>query len=501
MSKIFIGKKSQKEKDFNKILEHINKRQKEMIEKLTNKFNSFDSEKRKYKLKMLGILYSTYLSTLGTLEEKDFSMEELNLIKSLEEDNNKNNNFIPVINQFQNLQNGNLDSIKDLYESNMLRMEKKKSDLKNNLENKNKEKLDEKFKTDNCIFCTEEFEENGIVNPQIMECKKYVHGKCFLDYIKEELNNNRFPIRCPLCPGNEKHEINYKTIIDCLLLNDRNNLAIKLENISLNYLAQNNSDEITFCKTPGCSYMCFYGKCEFHLKCPLCKKEYCLQCKTEWHTNLTCEEYQKQKKDDENEKQFELYLKGSRAKQCPNCKKWVEKISGCDHITCSCGSEFCYLCGELYINGHHYCKLYNAGGGLFGNINYNIAFGNNQPLFGSNANNQNINQNFNLFSLNNNNNSNNLFGNNNNQQTSLFGNNMNNQNYNLFGNFYNTQQGNLFNNNNIQNNNNNNQNLFGNNNNLNTGININNQNNNNIFGINNNNNSNSYNNDDQMFLE
>ena len=123
-----------------------------MIEKLTNKFNSFDSEKRKYKLKMLGILYSTYLSTLGTLEEKDFSMEELNLIKSLEEDNNKNNNFIPVINQFQNLQNGNLDSIKDLYELNMLRMEKKKSDLKNNLENKNKEKLDEKFKTDNCIF-------------------------------------------------------------------------------------------------------------------------------------------------------------------------------------------------------------------------------------------------------------------------------------------------------------------------------------------------------------
>ena len=499
MSKIFIGKKSQKEKDFNKILEHINKRQKEMIEKLTNKFNRFDSEKRKYKLKMLGILYSTYLSTLGTLEEKDFSMEELNLIKSLEEDNNKNNNFIPVINQFQN---GNLDSIKDLYESNMLRMEKKKSDLKNNLENKNKEKLDEKFKTDNCIFCTEEFEENGIVNPQIMECKKYVHGKCFIDYIEEELNNNRFPIRCPLCPGNEKHEINYKTIIDCLLLNDRNNLAIKLENISLNYLAQNNSDEITFCKTPGCSYMCFYGKCEFHLKCPLCKKEYCLQCKTEWHTNLTCEEYQKQKKDDENEKQFELYLKGSRAKQCPNCKKWVEKISGCDHITCSCGSEFCYLCGELYINGHHYCKLYNAGGGLFGNINYNIAFGNNQPLFGSNANNQNINQYFNLFSLNNNNNnSNNLFGNNNNQQTSLFGNNMNNQNYNLFGNFNNTQQGNLFNNNIIQNNNNNNQNLFGNNNNLNTGINIKNQNYNNIFGINNNNNSNSYNNDEQMFLE
>ena len=98
MSKIFIGKKSQKEKNFNKILEDINKRQKEMIEKLTNKFNDFDSEKRRYKLKMLGILYSTYLSTLGTLEEKDFTNEELDLVISLEEGNNQNNNFIPVIN-------------------------------------------------------------------------------------------------------------------------------------------------------------------------------------------------------------------------------------------------------------------------------------------------------------------------------------------------------------------------------------------------------------------
>ena len=251
--------------------------------------------------------------------------------------------------------------------------------------------------------------------------------------------------------------------------------------------------------------MCFYGKWEFHLKFHLCKKEYCLQCKTEWHTNLTCEEYQKQKKDDENEKQFELYLKGSRAKQCPNCKKWVEKISGCDHITCSCGSEFCYLCGELYINGHHYCKLYNAGGGLFGNINYNIAFGIPQPLFGFNVNNQNNNQNFNPFSDNNNinNQNNNLLGNNNNQQNALFdNNNINNQNFNLFGNFNITQHGSLFNNNINLNNNNNNQSLFRNNNNSNTGTNINNQNNNyNIFGANNNNSSNSYNNDDKMFLE
>ena len=498
MSKIFIGKDGQKEKDINKILDDINKKQKEIIGKLENKFNIFDSEKRKHKLKMLAILYTTYLSTLGSLEEKDFTIEDFNLIKSLEEDKDQINNFIPVVNILQNLDLEKSASIKDLYEANLLKLEKKKSDLKLERENKSKEKLEEKFKINNCIFCTEEFEENGVVNPQIMECKKYVHGKCFINYIEEELNNNRFPIRCPLCPGNEKHEINYKTILDCLLLNDKDNLAAKLENISLNHLAQNNSDEITFCPTAGCSYMCFYDNGDFHLICPLCKKEYCLQCKTEWHNNITCEEYQRGKKEEENDTKFEEYIRGSRLKQCPNCKRWVEKISGCDHIRCSCGIDFCYNCGKSYENGFHSCNQYNAGVGLFGNINIQNR---NNNIFG---------QPFNLFGNNNNNN----------QQNNLFGSKNNNQNLNLFTGRNNAQQGSIFyinnrNNNNQNNfgfiNNNNNQNLFGNNNRnisnyFNMGINdI--QNNLGLFGTNNNNNNNNNNNqsssniNDKMFLD
>ena len=46
--------------------------------------------------------------------------------------------------------------------------------------------------------------------------------------------------------------------------------------------------------------MCFYDKNEYHLNCPLCKKSYCLNCKTEWYKDLTCEEYQQQKKYEEN---------------------------------------------------------------------------------------------------------------------------------------------------------------------------------------------------------
>ena len=489
MSHIFIGKDIQKEKDFKKIIEDISKKQNEIVEKIQNKFNIFDSEKRKYKLKMLAILYTTYISTLGSLEEKGFTIDDLNLIKSLLPDSDENNKFNQVINTFQNLGLNNSNSFKDLYEANMLKMEKKKNNLKISLDNKHKEEKKE-VKKSVCIFCTEEFEENNIINPQITECKKFVHGKCFIDYIGEELNNNRFPIRCPLCPPNERHEINYKTIEDCLLINDKNNLAIKLENISLNHLAQNNPDEVTFCPTAGCNYMCFFDQCEFHLNCPLCKKEYCLKCKTEWHNNLTCEEYQKQKKgkkEEENDAKFEEYVKGSKLKQCPNCKRWVEKISGCDHIQCSCGTPFCYRCGnikDLSIgHGCRYCQNYNYQFNNFGNL-FNQGANNPFGLFNNNINN--INQGGNLFGYNNQ--GNNIFRNNNHgnnqQENNIFGNNNGN---NIFGN--NNQVGNIFGNNqqenNIFGNNNNGNNLFTNNN---LGGNIfgNNLQGNNIFGNNNN---------------
>ena len=502
MSKIFIGKS--KENDFNKIIENMNKKQKEILEKLNTKFGIFDSEKRKYNLKMLALLYASYLSTLGTIDSLDITSDDFSLIKSLfsEDENKKCDKFIPVINSFQNnlkpSKSISIEKKKDLYESNLLRLEKKKSELKNNSKNIKK---DENIKTNTCIFCMESFEENGTDNPQL-DCKKFVHGKCFIEYISSELNSNHFPIRCPLCINDNRHEINFKIILDCLLLNDKNDLALKLENRSLNHYALNNTDEVTFCPTPGCSYICFFDKDEFHLKCPLCKKEYCLKCQTEWHQYSTCQEYQAEKKEKENDVKFDEYIKGSNFKQCPNCKRWIEKTTGCNHMVCLCGNNFCYGCGKnvctcfdqfeedeesFYTN-----NSYNNNNLVFGNNQTNSYDSyNNNSYNGNNAFNYNRDRNIygNISNVNNNNNNQfNLFGNNNNSLSN------NNTNFVLFGQNNNNS---LFNQNNNKNslfgqNNNNNNNLFGQNNNNNNlfGQNNNNNNNNNLFGQNNNNNNN-----------
>ena len=35
-------------------------------------------------------------------------------------------------------------------------------------------------------------------------------------------------------------------------------------------------------------------------------------------------------------------------KACPTCASMVERSSGCLHMTCRCGTEFCYRCGQQY---------------------------------------------------------------------------------------------------------------------------------------------------------
>jgi hypothetical protein len=42
----------------------------------------------------------------------------------------------------------------------------------------------------------------------------------------------------------------------------------------------------------------------------------------------------------------EGWLKAN-AKLC-SCGKWIQKAEGCDHMTCVCGAEWCYVCGAPY---------------------------------------------------------------------------------------------------------------------------------------------------------
>lgn len=59
----------------------------------------------------------------------------------------------------------------------------------------------------------------------------------------------------------------------------------------------------------------------------------------------------------ELDKEFYKFVKGKLFKQCPFCKMWVEKTMGCNHMSCRCGKDFCYLCGKpMDMRKGHQCQ-------------------------------------------------------------------------------------------------------------------------------------------------
>ena len=90
---------------------------------------------------------------------------------------------------------------------------------------------------------------------------------------------------------------------------------------------------------------------------------------------MRCEQYREQQKlereiqsavGEEGGDEFQKYATKQKLKQCPKCKFWVQKSSGCDAMHCRCNLVFCYRCGGCLKgtatrNGFKECQCGNEG--------------------------------------------------------------------------------------------------------------------------------------------
>jgi hypothetical protein len=70
-------------------------------------------------------------------------------------------------------------------------------------------------------------------------------------------------------------------------------------------------------------------------KCKACKKSHCVVHNVKWHDGESCAEYDYRMGSlKKNEEEASRLLVEEISKQCPGCKRPVEKVDGCDHMTC-----------------------------------------------------------------------------------------------------------------------------------------------------------------------
>jgi IBR domain, a half RING-finger domain len=93
------------------------------------------------------------------------------------------------------------------------------------------------------------------------------------------------------------------------------------ENIDVNM-----NPNLRWCPRPDCNNYVKKGKKGNQVKCE-CGYEICFKCGMQWHGKSKCE--------DVVDKDFFGWASGNgNIGNCPKCKARVEKISGCNHMTC-----------------------------------------------------------------------------------------------------------------------------------------------------------------------
>lgn len=79
--------------------------------------------------------------------------------------------------------------------------------------------------------------------------------------------------------------------------------------------------------------------CPKNVTCPRCGQKACRRCKREAHFGRRC--------DITEDKEVLEVTQYSGFQRC-KCGHVVELNTGCYHMTCRCGRQFCYLCGRVW---------------------------------------------------------------------------------------------------------------------------------------------------------
>jgi hypothetical protein len=187
---------------------------------------------------------------------------------------------------------------------------------------------------------------------------KHIHrticDTCVFNYIKSLLENViNININCP--EVNCQSRFSFETIRS--ILTKRNNFELfEQYDRQLTYQHLEQIGEFVWCAHNGC------GSGQFHdmgkhsnpmVNCIKCKKQTCAYHRIKWHVGMTCQQYDQTKRlsTDQN---TQIWLK-KHSKKCPQCHSFIQKVSGCDHMTCKrCKHQFCWQCFSDYENIQSY---------------------------------------------------------------------------------------------------------------------------------------------------
>jgi hypothetical protein len=95
--------------------------------------------------------------------------------------------------------------------------------------------------------------------------------------------------------------------------------------------------------------------------CAKCLTCFCGLCRRPWelgsqsHFKVACATYRRRIPFRGEDTDFEFVAQLANARICPGCSLRTERTDGCNHMTCPCGYEWCYICECRWSVAHYSC--------------------------------------------------------------------------------------------------------------------------------------------------
>lgn len=204
-----------------------------------------------------------------------------------------------------------------------------------------------------CPICYDDFPPEEF---DAAECGHQVCPVCWKDTLKGYRKESCVDLRCPQfgCGVKTSPEMIQKYLSPELLK--------QYERFRFNDYVGNNRC-LKWCPTRNCTVACKIEPgmiTEVHCSGVdgACEKYFCTKCNEEGHQPAPCATAHKWRGMSGNEALNRNYIYAN-TKECPRCKKRIEKNQGCMHMTCShkfggCGHQFCWLCkGDWRTHGEN----------------------------------------------------------------------------------------------------------------------------------------------------
>jgi ariadne-1 len=130
----------------------------------------------------------------------------------------------------------------------------------------------------------------------------------------------------------------------------------------------NLSQGYRWCPAPNCQYIAEFPNLGSHeIKCK-CGCYFCFACASEAHRPASCQIVKEWMLKNSAESENVTWILAN-TKQCPSCKKPIEKNQGCNHMSCrveigGCKHEFCWMClgpwseHNSATGGYYRCNKY-----------------------------------------------------------------------------------------------------------------------------------------------